>query len=262
MAAAAVYNANLAAAARILWPSLLGSSPSPSPSPTGTTTTASSSSPSPPPAHLSPVKTTSTITRVENHPPPAHLSPKRFRTAATPVSSFYPFEQTVPEDLSISSSSAARKLDFPAVDGSNSGDSDSLCGSSNGDGNSSFLRHRSSSSSSSSEYKYHCPDCPKSYSTSSNLARHRQTHRYTTRRPPTDEVFKQTVSFSFPCSGLCRTRRPGSVPTATRLMSRCRLTRCTCGLTTRAANARSAGSASRGRGCCRDTLGLIQASMD
>jgi predicted RNA-binding Zn-ribbon protein involved in translation (DUF1610 family) len=85
-------------------------------------------------------------------PPPAHWSP---RASALHASSLLVPVQTAPEDLRV----VARKLEFP----SSSDDEQSVDMSVSGNNR---------------EHAFPCPECGKAYSTSSNLARHRQTHRY------------------------------------------------------------------------------------
>ena len=73
----------------------------------------------------------------------------------------FSFPQTAPEDLRV----VARKIDFPTTTQVSSGDADSSTASEDHD------------EAASNGSLHDCPDCGKGYSTSSNLARHRQTHR-------------------------------------------------------------------------------------
>ncbi len=140
-------------------------------------------SPSPPPAHNSPAKAGSanTFTSVAAEPaspqapPPAHQSPEKSARLLLPeaaVTIEMPPEQSVPEDLRV----VARKLEFGQTISSSPAqeeDSDSIESSVDG-GRSSLSDGRRCGK----EGFFPCPDCGKAYSTSSNLARHRQTHRY------------------------------------------------------------------------------------
>ncbi len=111
-------------------------------------------------------------------PPPAHVSPlQRFRKppgGGAPldlglVVDLLPPPQTVPEDLRV----VARKIDFHQAqvqaDSSTVGDLEDFL--------EEDIRSNSDSSGGSNNGLHECPDCGKCYSTSSNLARHRQTHR-------------------------------------------------------------------------------------
>lgn len=93
-------------------------------------------------------------------PPPAHVSPQRREVfSPSPPNWLLPPPQTAPEDLRV-----VAKKDEIQADSSTSGDiiDDDL----------------SVRSSDSGGGQHECPECGKTYSTSSNLARHRQTHRY------------------------------------------------------------------------------------
>ena len=92
-----------------------------------------------------------------------------------------PPPQTAPEDLRV----VARKIEFPIVQADSSttpvGDDlieDELIEDFDDLGRESVHSQRSSDSGSGFPGQHECPDCGKTYSTSSNLARHRQTHRY------------------------------------------------------------------------------------
>ena len=92
-----------------------------------------------------------------------------------------PPPQTAPEDLRV----VARKIEFPIVQADSStipiGDDlieDELIEDFDDLGTESVHSQRSSDSGSGFPGQHECPDCGKTYSTSSNLARHRQTHRY------------------------------------------------------------------------------------
>ena len=102
-------------------------------------------------------------------PPPAHMiSPSlqhRLQQTKPPLAlnnfGFLPPPQTAPEDLRV----VARKIDFPALKQS----ADSTAGED--------LLEDFEESLPNDKGHHECPDCGKAYSTSSNLARHRQTHR-------------------------------------------------------------------------------------
>eukprot|EP00095_Tigriopus_kingsejongensis_P009435 maker-scaffold1490_size38656-snap-gene-0.9 protein:Tk09435 transcript:maker-scaffold1490_size38656-snap-gene-0.9-mRNA-1 annotation:"zinc finger protein 33a-like" len=155
LSALMVQNYAVAAAAQQATPSLMGldsfrTTLSPS------STASLSSSPPLSEMGLSPLKPP------EGIPPLGVLFPGRdvtrgFHVDASDFFAQHGPEQTVPEDLRV----VSRKLDFHAL--SESEDGASLSGTSSSGG---IL-----------EKAYVCKDCGKSYSTSSNLARHRQTHR-------------------------------------------------------------------------------------
>ena len=95
-------------------------------------------------------------------PPPAHSKTPLVMTkpplALNNFGCFLPPPQTVPEDLRV----VARKIEFPTLQqsaDSTAGDLEEDFEETNDKGH------------------HECPDCGKAYSTSSNLARHRQTHR-------------------------------------------------------------------------------------
>lgn len=106
-------------------------------------------------------------------PPPAHISPlQRMTKPLQPygVLDLLPPPQTAPEDLRV----VARKIDFPQVQAdttspSTAGDLDEM--------EDLMAESVKSSDSGGSHHQHECPECGKCYSTSSNLARHRQTHR-------------------------------------------------------------------------------------
>ena len=81
-----------------------------------------------------------------------------------------PPPQTAPEDLRV----VARKIDFPIVTNTTARDD-----STGEEDYADSLGELPSSRSCSSDigHAHECPECGKAYSTSSNLARHRQTHR-------------------------------------------------------------------------------------
>ena len=93
-----------------------------------------------------------------------------------------PPPQTAPEDLRV----VARKIEFPIVQADSSTtpvgvaliEDDELIEDFDELGTESVHSQRSSDSGSGYPGQHECPDCGKTYSTSSNLARHRQTHRY------------------------------------------------------------------------------------
>ena len=95
-----------------------------------------------------------------------------------------PPPQTAPEDLRV----VARKIDFPGeedcstgIAASNAVDSTVADYDSAGDYADSLgelLPRRNSITDEGLLNAHECPECGKAYSTSSNLARHRQTHRY------------------------------------------------------------------------------------
>ena len=101
---------------------------------------------------------------------------------------------------------------------------------------------------------HECPDCGKRYSTSSNLARHRQTHR-----SPADQKVsgsRDYVTFKL-ITRLPVNRRAGAL-TATKCTCPCRRSRCTSGRTARAASVRTAARRSRVRGSSRATSARTQ----
>jgi predicted RNA-binding Zn-ribbon protein involved in translation (DUF1610 family) len=109
-------------------------------------------------------------------PPLAHASNNPYGISSslcTPV-------QTAPEDLRV----VARKIDFPAAAAASADSTGEDVASEYGDslGEDRSLSNEEISSHSrsingESMGHHECPDCGKAYSTSSNLARHRQTHR-------------------------------------------------------------------------------------
>lgn len=189
--------------ASLMWPSMaaaalaanyakdLSLTPSSSPSPPMMTSS------SPPPAHTSPVHSpvvqhlrrssmTSSITSsgsATSSPPPAHRSSWMHH----PYNSRFVLEppQNAPEDLRV----IARKIDFQSDSKSTSRPDlvqssmmkhDPEIGSSEeSDGHSSQgeISNPFDFRQSSRDDVHECSDCGKAYSTSSNLARHRQTHR-------------------------------------------------------------------------------------
>ena len=116
-----------------------------------------SNSPSPPPAHISP-----SMTKTPN---PANLA-RAVTALAHHNFGFLPPPQTAPEDLRV----VAKKIDFPADSSTHS-----AAGELNLELEDSDDQTKDSTGSGSGHHE--CPDCGKAYSTSSNLARHRQTHR-------------------------------------------------------------------------------------
>lgn len=114
-------------------------------------------------------------------PPPAHISSplQRLKPLLKPygVMDLLPPPQTAPEDLRV----VARKIDFPvqAADTTTSPPR-SAAGDLDDEQEMEDLMAesvKSSDSGGSHCHQHECPECGKSYSTSSNLARHRQTHR-------------------------------------------------------------------------------------
>ena len=143
---------------------------------------------SPPPAHTSPVhspavqnlRRSSIISMTSSNssnssPPPAHraswINPYNSRLILDPP-------QNAPEDLRV----IARKIDFQPDSNPNLIPAHLKCENEVGSSEEGFSDDHSSSNgfnfrTSSRDEVHECPDCGKAYSTSSNLARHRQTHR-------------------------------------------------------------------------------------
>ena len=89
-----------------------------------------------------------------------------------------PPPQTAPEDLRV----VARKIEFPLVQGADSTAGEDIIEEEDDiedfdEMTESIHSQRSSDSGGGFGGQHECPDCGKAYSTSSNLARHRQTHR-------------------------------------------------------------------------------------
>lgn len=112
-------------------------------------------------------------------PPPAHISPSVHRMTKPPTAhhnfGFLPPPQTAPEDLRV----VARKIDFPSQvalhskpSAVNNAAPDSTAGELELEDQDFALMEKEDKGG-----HHECPDCGKAYSTSSNLARHRQTHR-------------------------------------------------------------------------------------
>ena len=144
-----------------------------------------SNSPSPPPAHISP-----SVHRMTKPPAAASNLASAVSTAVTALAhhnfGFLPPPQTAPEDLRV----VARKIDFPtavavhqamlplqsaaAVQADSTNSAGELLNLELEDSDDQDSREKDSNESGG---HHECPDCGKAYSTSSNLARHRQTHR-------------------------------------------------------------------------------------
>lgn len=100
---------------------------------------------------------------------------------------------------------------------------------------------------------HECPDCGKRYSTSSNLARHRQTHR-----SPADQKVSDSRCAIKRINFIMRLPRQDGVLTATKFTCRFPLSRCTSGRTARDASVRTAARRSRVRGSSRATSARTQ----
>lgn len=107
---------------------------------------------------------------------------------------------------------------------------------------------------SSSEDIHSCPECGKKYSTSSNLARHRQTHRWGFENTFVEWWTHKTI---FDFADPSKTRKPVAALIVIRSMSRCPPFRCMCERIIKDASALIVESAFRGHGSYRDTFGPI-----
>jgi len=112
---------------------------------------------------------------ISSSPPPAHHSPpshpKCLQTAFPRRYNWLSPPQTAPEDLRV----LGRRITFPDQPSQTGNGSEDLAESLGSEPEDDQKSLRSNESSCSGQHE--CPDCGKAYSTSSNLARHRQTHR-------------------------------------------------------------------------------------